>query len=236
MFEIEIQRFFHYIEIIGLKVEVTEEDRLLVASSAIIPVFGSLNTYYVELSQVFLTDKAVRDLGSSFTLGEVRLGTKTTLFLSKRALHQGFKNLNDRSHVGIHEFAHILDLADGSIDGIPSLFMDEELIEEWEKRMHSEIERIQKGKSTIRDYGATNTKEFFAVVTEYFFENPNELKKNHPKIYKILQTAFNQDLENHYLKRIKRAFSSRKKIRRNDLCPCGSGEKFKNCCKKNSKI
>ena len=106
--------------------------------------------------------------------------------------------------------------------------MKKELVLEWEKWMHSEIKRIKKNESAIRDYGATNTKEFFAVVTEYFFENPIELKKNHPEIYTILYTVFKQDLERNYIQRVKRAFSFRKKIRRNDLCPCDSGEKFKN--------
>jgi outer membrane receptor protein involved in Fe transport len=43
----------------------------------------------------------------------------TTMILSMPALVAGFKNSNDKKNVGIHEFAHLIDKADGFIDGIP---------------------------------------------------------------------------------------------------------------------
>jgi len=42
----------------------------------------------------------------------------------------------------------------------------------------------------ISIYGATNTAEFFAVVSEYFFERPNELKTHHPELYGLLEQMF----------------------------------------------
>jgi Mlc titration factor MtfA (ptsG expression regulator) len=44
----------------------------------------------------------------------------------------------------------------------------------------------------INSYGATNDAEFFAVITEYFFEQPQELKANHPNVYNMLDNMFNK--------------------------------------------
>ena len=35
--------------------------------------------------------------------------------------------------------------------------------------------------------------EFFAVVSEYFFENPAQLKEKHPELYQVLSDTFSQD-------------------------------------------
>jgi Mlc titration factor MtfA (ptsG expression regulator) len=42
-------------------------------------------------------------------------------------------------------------------------------------------------------YGATNPAEFFAVVTEYFFEQPQQLRERHPELYKELKLFYRQD-------------------------------------------
>jgi Mlc titration factor MtfA (ptsG expression regulator) len=47
--------------------------------------------------------------------------------------------------------------------------------------------------SLIDAYGATNPPEFFAVVTETFFERPAALKKKHPELYAALAGFYRQD-------------------------------------------
>jgi len=42
-------------------------------------------------------------------------------------------------------------------------------------------------------YGATNPAEFFAVATEYFFEQPHRLKEKHPELYEELRLFYRQD-------------------------------------------
>jgi Mlc titration factor MtfA (ptsG expression regulator) len=57
--------------------------------------------------------------------------------------------------------------------------------------MHETIKAMQHNQShDINIYGATNTAEFFAVVSEYFFERPNELKTHHPELYALLEQMF----------------------------------------------
>jgi Mlc titration factor MtfA (ptsG expression regulator) len=90
------------------------------------------------------------------------------MILSKNALEQGFNNMKDRTNVGIHEFAHILDEADGVIDGIPK-HTSPRTCKAVEDLMERKC-RILRCKNKINTYGATSAAEFFAVVTEYFFE------------------------------------------------------------------
>ena len=50
------------------------------------------------------------------------------------------------------------------------------------------------GAPTLLDkYGATNHAEFFAVITEAFFERPRALRARHPELYAELQQFYKQD-------------------------------------------
>jgi Mlc titration factor MtfA (ptsG expression regulator) len=47
-------------------------------------------------------------------------------------------------------------------------------------------------RSDIDPYAVTNEGEFFAVVSEYFFERPDLLEEKHPELYKLLTEFFHQ--------------------------------------------
>jgi Mlc titration factor MtfA (ptsG expression regulator) len=146
-------------------------------------------------------------------------------------LEQGFNNMKDRTNVGIHEFAHLLDEADGEIDGVPKAYLPPELIQPWTELMHRKMQDIKEGKNNINSYGATSPAEFFAVVTEYFFEDPVRLQQNHPKMYRLLTKTFQQNPRKRYNLDFRELLNPNyKKMNRNSPCPCGSGEKYKNCC------
>ena len=53
--------------------------------------------------------------------------------------------------------------------------------------------RILENRSDIDPYGAHSEAEFFAVVSEYFFEKPGELQKNNPELYRLLTEVFRQN-------------------------------------------
>jgi hypothetical protein len=124
----------------------------------------------------------------------------------------------------IHEFVHLIDEADGSVDGIPSLLLEKQYAIPWIDLINKKIEEIYAGNSDINPYGGTNRAEFFAVVSEYFFERPKLLKRNHPELYDLLEKIFKHDMSSRHLRK------SKVKIGRNSPCPCKSGKKFKNCC------
>jgi len=197
-FEKKVQTFLYSTSINGVKdVEVTDEIKLLVASSAIIPVFLFDGWEYVNLNEVLIYDGVVEpnqkmDVESDgILLGQVRpFQTKHVMLLSKQFLIQGFESMNGKSNVGIHEFAHLIDQADGDVDGIPKAFMPEELLSPWTKIMYAEIEKIGTKGSDLNPYALTNHAEFFAVVCEYFFENPDKFKEKHEQLYVLMNQIF----------------------------------------------
>lgn len=231
-FEHDIIRFFNNVRITGVNTEADITDRLLVASSATIPVFGFPDWDYTFLDEVLLYPNS---FDSKYTInskeetitGMVGNGTmEGKMILSKPSLHRGFDNTTDKQNVGIHEFIHLLDKEDGSIDGIPSFLNGKAYALPWLKLIQEKTAEIVKGKSDINEYGATHEREFLAVAGEYFFERPQLLQKNHPELYDLLTKAFKQDTAS----TLKITNRLRTEIERNDPCPCGSGKKFKKCC------
>lgn len=199
-FEKDIQWFIDSTRITGIKTTVSDTDRLLVAAGAVIPVFYFPQWEYDNLDEVLLYPKS---FNRNFqlkgknrnTLGMVGTGFMNgKMILSKRSLIQGFKNSRDKKNVVIHEFVHLLDMADGATDGIPSYLLENQYLIPWLNAMEEEMEKIMRRKSDINPYGATNKQEFFAVACEYFFERPELLKRKHLKIYKILNKIFKPKL------------------------------------------
>lgn len=100
----------------------------------------------------------------------------------------------ERTHnVVFHEFAHKLDMLDGMIDGTPPL--DREDLPEWTRICTDAYEDLVAGRPRppLRDYGAVNTGEFFAVATEAFFDVPDEMAAHEPDLYRVLQGFYRQD-------------------------------------------
>jgi len=244
-FEKETQVFLANTRITGVQTEVDDTTRLLVAASALIPVFGFPGWEYRNLGEVLIVPdawqlendptKEVKPLQGTL-LGSVQnFQNQHYMRLSKSSLEQGFRDALDRQNVGIHEFAHLLDEADGVIDGLPKAALPAELLQPWTEVMHREMAAIRAGKSEINPYAATNEAEFFAVVTEYFFEKPEKLQQNHPELYELLGRAFRQNPKKRFLRfaidprEWLKTLRSRRKFGRNDACPCGSGRKYKDC-------
>ena len=199
-FKKRIMLFLSEVHIEGVKTEIEDLDKILIASSAIIPVFGFKEWYYNNLSGVIVyPDTFNHDLQFSSKsekrqiLGMVGTGQfEKQMILSRRAIRQSFKNETDKRNTPIHEFVHLIDKTDDQTDGIPEAIMKREYIEPWLELMHSEMEDINNNKSDIRTYATTNQAEFFAVASEYFFERPRLFKRKHPEIYKMLKDCFQQ--------------------------------------------
>ncbi len=199
-FRDEVRIFLTEKRITGIKTSVDDTVRLLVAASAIIPIFGFPGWEWDQISEVliypttFNDDYEIGQVGDQNVLGMVGDGAMTRMMiLSKPDLLEGFRVTQDQKNVGIHEFVHLLDKSDGTVDGVPSLGLPRSAVTPWLKLMHTEMENIQRGHSDINPYGLTDEAEFFAVVSEYFFESPDKMKRKHPELYAMLERIFHQD-------------------------------------------
>lgn len=229
-FQERMLRFLNTTKITGIKTTVEDTDRVLIAASAIIPIFAFKEWEYFNLQEVLLypahfDEQFTIGSKSKAILGMVGYGyMEGKMILSKKSLHHGFSNTTDKQNTAIHEFIHLIDKSDGSIDGVLSSFKDRQHIIPWVEMMNQKIVEIQNEESDIRAYGATNQAEFLAVAGEYFFERPTLLKKKHPILYEYLEMMFRQPLANKKLQ--KKAIATR----HFDPCPCESGKKFRSCC------
>ena len=230
-----VKVFLDEVRITGIRTEADDLCRVLVAASAIIPIFGFTDWEYAGLGEVLIYPSAFgrnyRTDGEADTLGMVGVGHLSgVMILSKPALIGGFANPQDKRNVGIHEFAHLVDKADGAVDGIPA-GIPPEVVHPWIEWVGRELNQPPRGRSHVRKYAYTNEAEYFAVLTEYFFEAPRVLQRKNPQMYQMLQGMFRQDTRSF----LSKAVGRRRKVGRNSPCPCGSGKKYKKCCRLRAK-
>ncbi|WP_341901297.1 M90 family metallopeptidase [Fluviicola taffensis] len=192
-FENRIHIFLLNVQIVGIDTEVTHLDRILIASGAIIPIFGFDSWHYSNLEVVEIhPDKFLIPNTQQYANGLVGWGAmEGRIKLSRKALAHGFYDTNDQKNVAIHEFVHVLDKQDGNIDGKLKKVMNEIDIMPWLQLINNKINHIHTGNSSIRKYGSTNHAEFLAVVSEFFFENPEKMKTEHPELYQTLDQFYN---------------------------------------------
>ncbi|MBK8953119.1 MAG: zinc-dependent peptidase [Chitinophagaceae bacterium] len=197
-FEKRMQLFLTQVKITGVKTAVNDIDKVLIAASAIIPIFGFPEWEYVNLREVLLyPDSFSHDFeqngNNRNVLGMVGEGALNgVMILSQHELRQAFTNKTGKSNTAIHEFVHLVDKTDGSIDGIPEFFLQRQYILPWLQLMRREMDKIMADRSDIDPYGAPSEAEFLAVVSEYFFERPDLLEDKNPELYKLLSTIFRQ--------------------------------------------
>ncbi len=99
-------------------------------------------------------------------------------------------------NVVVHEFAHKLDMLNGRANGMPPLHPDMP-IAAWTKALSRAYENLQQHlvhhHSPINAYAATDPAEFFAVICEYFFTDPETLHQYCANVYTQLKAYFRQD-------------------------------------------
>jgi MtfA peptidase len=106
-------------------------------------------------------------------------------------------------NVVIHEFAHVLDMANGDANGVPAL-PDHLPLAVWQRTLSAAFDRLQRQSksskssesgepSALDAYGATAPEEFFAVASESFFVNPRALQIEEPQLYAVLAQLYAQD-------------------------------------------
>ncbi len=154
------------------QVKVTDELKILAASSAVMLLFNRPDLEFPRISEILFYPRAFS--GESFsTRGRGRhvagLNSESgAVVLSVPELRMSFMPDSDGYHVGLHEFAHALDRSGQSWKGAPG-GMDAELLEAWTRESRVEREKLKQGLSVMDPYAATNDVEFFAVAVETYF-------------------------------------------------------------------
>ncbi len=183
----------------------TDSMRMIIAAQACLPILNLDLDYYdgwVEIivyPDTFVPAREYRD--------EIGLVHHTRTPLSGEAWHGGplilswhdAENIHTAHghNVVVHEFAHKLDMLNGPADGFPPLHANMDRLA-WSTTFSTAFQdfchRITMGHtSSIDAYAAETPAEFFAVLSEVFFENPLALVSDYPKVYEQLNLFYRQD-------------------------------------------
>lgn len=188
--------------------QMTDEVRVTIAAQSGLLVLGLPGTYFDHvLSILVYPDEYVRrekDVSSDGIVTETEvqmLGQaewQGPVVLSWIDSLAGGRGESPGENLVLHEFAHQLDMMNGYfVDGIPPVSTTEEL-ERWRTLVAVEHEALAENcrhrrRTPIDCYGAQNVAEFFAVLTEAFFERPTQLQRDHENCYQLLKDYYQLD-------------------------------------------
>jgi MtfA peptidase len=195
-FEDKFHKFLSSVKITGANAEVEDLDRILIGAASVIPVYFIPDWEYVNLREVLLypgnfnTDFEQHGHQRSITGMVGTGGMQNVMIVSKWDLRQGFINDKSTHNTAIHEFVHLIDKMDGTLDGVPELLLERKYVARWKQLIEWEMENIRSNVSDIDPYGATSQVEFFAVASEYFFEQPELFRSKHPELNEVLTRIF----------------------------------------------
>ena len=121
-----------------------------------------------------------------------------TVVLSWADVQQAGRADGDSAYnVVMHEFAHQIDMLNGDANGFPPLHADMNRAH-WATAFSAAYEhfcqRVDAWEDTVIDeYAAENPAEFFAVISEAFFETPQAVLDAYPEVYAQLALFYRQD-------------------------------------------
>jgi Mlc titration factor MtfA (ptsG expression regulator) len=185
--------------------ELTDEIRVTIAAEACLLILHRDSDVYPDLETILVYPSAYKAKGKRregmvvIESDDARLGeswTRGVVVLAWDHVQRSARTVGG-ANVVLHEFAHQLDGEDGTMDGAPELGSRARFAS-WARVLGEEFkelsERLHAGRgSDIDAYGATSPPEFFAVVTEMFFEQPHQMKLHHPELYAELAEFYRQD-------------------------------------------
>jgi len=196
-FESDVWIFLKENRITGIETTVDDTLRLLVAASAAMLTFGHPDWEYRKLPEILIYPRAFDEEYSVTSNSRKRslagqVVPQNAIVLARDELEEAFRQPGRVYHVGLHEFAHALDLVDGIAEGIPG-DLDPRKLQEWYTLLQQELARVRERRSVLDPYAGKNTGELFAVAVEHFFQKPDELKRQHPELFRALSDYLNQD-------------------------------------------
>jgi hypothetical protein len=186
---------------------VTDEIAVCIAVQACLPVlrlglqpYRGLVGIVVHPGEVVARREVTDDDGIVHHYQEVLAGEAMEggpLMLSWTDVHAAGQSAEWAYNVVIHEFAHVIDLADGLADGVPPL-PSTAARQQWLAVLQAEYAafcaRVNRGCETVLDpYGAEAIDEFFAVAVEAFFVASQAMRAEQPDLHALFVQYFGQD-------------------------------------------
>lgn len=175
--------------LVGLNLDPVKDELYPQSSSILIYPSAFQSSQAKTIGPAGVVTEGLTNLGEAWYNGPVVLSW-TQALAAARGLTPGHD-------VTLHEFAHKLDMQDGSVNGTPLLSSPEQN-EHWKIVMTGEFNRLARAAAmgaphALNTYGLHSPGEFFAVATEAFFTRPTAVAELHPELYDTLKGYYGQD-------------------------------------------
>jgi len=204
--ERSILLFSYTKQFVGIGLEVSEEMKVIIGFYACLLLLHVKDSHcYENLDRILIYPSPVvidniKSSGGIYTkeqfVIEGQSANDTVVIIWHEARRAAYHLRHN--NVIIHEFAHEIDFLDGEIDGVPPIERSKYdawchvLFDDYKKLGEVVLKNRDWGKyKLLGSYAATNEAEFFAVVTERFFESPHQLKRSFPELYNELKSFYN---------------------------------------------
>jgi hypothetical protein len=193
---------------------VDDEMRGTIAAQACLLILGRPGSVYDELHSIlvyptpFWVEEEVEDEAGVVSQRRRVLSGQawdsSRIILSWEDISEAADFPADGYNLALHEFAHYLDAEGRGLAGAPAAGdgaarpRRPRPIEGWARDLGEEFDAlladVEHGRDTFLDpYAAEDEAEFFAVATEEFFERPCELRREHARLYELMQEFYGLD-------------------------------------------
>jgi Mlc titration factor MtfA (ptsG expression regulator) len=183
----------------------TPSQQLLIAAQACLPLLNLDFSWYADwLTVVVYPGQFLRPRREIDAIGVMHEWTEV---LRGEAWQRGpvvlswadvaGSGVGDGYNVILHEMAHQLDMLNGPADGFPPLHRSMP-VSAWNRAFTEAYQQLnvtiaRGNEPPIDPYAGQSPAEFFAVISEYFFERPAHLQHHYPKVYLQLAAFYRQD-------------------------------------------
>lgn len=170
---------------------VTDQMKVLIASSAIMLTFGMRNYLFSIIDKVIIyPDVYYSRINDNYHKGEFNPRMKAIVFSWKHFM-EGYEISNDNLNLGLHEFSHVL-----HFQGMVNTDTSATIFSVTYQEIMEQVKRPANLKRLIasnyfRIYAYTNEFEFIAVILEHFFETPLQFKREFPELYDKVKVMIN---------------------------------------------
>jgi hypothetical protein len=188
--------------------ELSDEIRVTIAGSACLMILGRDHDLFAKVVSILVYPSGVY---AQTPLGRWQPTTPVSdeqavwglsmrggpVILAWDAVQNGARDPRDGRNLVFHELAHKIDETDGVNDGTPLFETPAERLR-WAAAFSAAFAahkaRVERGEaSLLRDYAVKNEAEYFAVATEVFFEQPDEMRAALPEVFATMRDFYRVD-------------------------------------------
>lgn len=190
-FDHRVSEFLSVYHFHGKGIVVTDEMRIMVASTFVMLTFGMRKYLTDVFDKIIIYPESYHStVNDAQHKGEFNPQLKAVVF-SWKDFYEGYREGSDNLNLGIHEFGHVL-----HYHGVKAGDTSARIFAKQYSLIMKEVNYPPNAKKLVdstyfRIYAYTNQFEFIAVILEHFFESPLAFKKEFPQLFNNVRLMIN---------------------------------------------